>query len=75
MWELSPAFDWRTLSATAADPAIKHRPTELSEVQREILRLHKQGLTPRDLATLFGLDDDAVCLLIYGTDEPGSGSV
>ncbi len=68
-----PQFDWRDLTTAAAtDPATEHKPTELSQVQREILRLHRQGLQPRDLATLFGLDDAAVVALIHGTDAEGT---
>ena len=70
---MSPQYDWTHLAAATVDPATRHRPTALSEVQREILRLHKQGLTPRDLAVLFAMDDAAVRLLIYG-NEPGSGN-
>jgi hypothetical protein len=69
---VSPAFDWRDMVAAAsADPATRHRP-EPDQVQREILRLHRQGLTPRDLATLFALDDAVVHALIFGRDEAGS---
>jgi hypothetical protein len=54
------------------NPATEHRPTELSEVQREILRLHRQGLQARYIATLFGMNDADVCALIYSHDAPGT---
>jgi hypothetical protein len=60
------------MAAATADPATRHKPTEPDQVQREILRLHRQGLQTRDLAVLFGLDDAAVRALLFGTDEPGS---
>jgi DNA-binding CsgD family transcriptional regulator len=74
---MTPQYDWRDFVNTSTDHearANQHRPTELSAVQREILRLHKTGLQPRDLATLFGLTPSAVEAVIYG-DEPGSRSV
>jgi hypothetical protein len=55
----------------ADDPATQYKPTNLSDVQREILRLHRQGLQVRDLATLFGMNDADVHALIYGTDDLG----
>ena len=63
-------YDWRDL-ARAANPATQHRPMELSEVQREILRLYREGLQVRDLATVFGMNDGYVWALIHGNDEPG----
>jgi hypothetical protein len=65
---MSPAFDWRDMAAATADPTVRHRPVKPDQVQREILRLHKQGLTPRNLAVLFAMDDAAVRLLIYGNE-------
>jgi hypothetical protein len=44
----------------------------LSELQREILRLHRHGIRPRDLATLFGMSDADVRLLIFGPDDAGT---
>jgi hypothetical protein len=67
-----PEFDWRDMMATAADPATEHRPTERTVVEREILRLHRTGLQPRDLATLFGMNDADVRLLIFGPDAEGT---
>jgi len=66
---MSPAYDWRNL--IAADPATRHKPTERSDFQREVLRLHQQGLQVRDLATPFGMDDADVPALIFGIDEEG----
>jgi hypothetical protein len=68
---MSPAYDWRTLTETVADtkPVVRPTPTEM---QREILRLYRQGLQPRDLATLFGLDDAAVNQLLFGPDGEGT---
>jgi hypothetical protein len=63
-------FGWTHLAATVA-PAPKARSIKLSAVQLEILRLHKTGLQPRDLATMFGLNDADVCLLLFGRDQPG----
>ncbi len=69
---MSTGYDWRTLAAASSDPATRHKPTELTQVQREILRLHRQeGLQVRDLATLFGMSDHDVYVLIHG-DEPGT---
>jgi DNA-directed RNA polymerase specialized sigma24 family protein len=69
---MSLRYDWRTLAAATVDPATRHRPTELSDVQREILRLHRQeGLQVRDLATLFGMSDHDVYVLIHGA-HPGT---
>jgi hypothetical protein len=67
---MSPEFDWRDLAA--ADPANRHRPTERTAVEREILRLHRQGLQVRDLALLFGMNDHEVHVLIFGVDEAGT---
>jgi DNA-binding CsgD family transcriptional regulator len=73
---LSPQYDWRDLAATAAatDPATKHRPTEREVLLREALRLRAQGLQPRDIGELLGLNPSVVESLIEG-NEPGSGSV
>jgi DNA-binding CsgD family transcriptional regulator len=39
---------------------------QLSEMEREILKLHRQGLRPVDLATLSALDDATVSAFIFG---------
>jgi hypothetical protein len=64
---MTAPYDWRDLAT-----ATQHKPTELSDVQCEILRLHQRGLKVRDLATLFGMNDADMHLLIYGPDEPGT---
>ena len=60
----------RRQTADALSLATKYKPTERTAVEREILRLHRTGLQPRDLATLFGLSDGEVLALIHGTDTP-----
>jgi hypothetical protein len=67
-------YDWREL-VTATDQearANRHRPNDQAVVCRQVLRLHRTGLQPRDLAILFGLNDDDVRLVLFGTDEPGT---
>ncbi len=67
-------FDWTTLADFAATPHVNRpvRAAELRDVQKlnplqqEILRLHRRGLQPRDLATLFAMDDAAVQALLFG---------
>lgn len=71
---MSPQFDWRDMAAAAtADPATRHRPTERDVLLREALRLRAQGLRPRDIGELLGLNSCVVEALIEG-DGPGSGN-
>jgi hypothetical protein len=62
-------FDWRVLAdaeAAATARPVRAAKLELSEVEREILRLHKLGLLQQDLATHFGVDDVTVHALLFG---------
>lgn len=67
---MSSQFDWRNLVATAADydaRAQAHRPTDL---RAEVLRLHGEGLRPRDIAQALRMNDADVITTIYGTTGP-----
>ena len=65
---MSSAYDLR---------ANQHRPADVGQLDAEIRRLNRNGLTPRDVAVALRLSLDAVVAIIYGeTDhgdiEPGS---
>jgi hypothetical protein len=63
-------FDWRDMVRTAADHdarANQHRPTDRELLRREVMRLHTQGLRPRDIAESFGMNPSDVITLIYST--------
>jgi DNA-binding CsgD family transcriptional regulator len=47
--------------------AEQHRPTDRDLLRREVLRLHAQGLRPRDIADAFGMNPSDVVSLIYST--------
>jgi hypothetical protein len=47
-------------------------PEDVKAVFREVMRLHVQGLMPRDIALAFGIDDADTIRMIYGPDESGS---
>jgi hypothetical protein len=60
-------YDWRTLVAMVADPD--------AAVCREVMRLRAQGRTAEDIAMLLGMNSADVTMLVFGPDEPGTGSV
>jgi hypothetical protein len=49
-------------------PDCKHPDYTQGAVDREILRLHKRGAQPHDLADRFGRDEADVRLLLFGDD-------
>ena len=70
-----PQFDWRDLR-TALDyeaRANQHRPTQRDVLRREALRLHAQGLRPRDIAEAFGMNPSEIEALIYGHNDEETG--
>ena len=46
--------------------ANQHRPADVCQLDAEIRRLNRNGLTPRDVAAALRLSLDAVVAIIYG---------
>lgn len=44
-----------------------NRPTDPAEIRREVMRLRREGLKPRDIAEALKLSVPEVLMMIYGS--------